>query len=229
MLNQNKLSLKASVLMLTVLTAGIIAAFITHYIGTKVWFYVSIGLTMAAVSLMIVIYKKDRYPEEKLLPGIFLLVGLVITAAALIFNYVLPVSSGNDENMRTVAVFGGICFAVTGAVLITYPLYTDHLKKQRCTDEVMATCIMHIEKYIGKGEHSYAPVWSFWHSGAEQSVAERRYTFRPPQVGSLTLICVNPNDPEDIYRRERARKVWGFIVGIPSLMIGAFVLRIALM
>ena len=229
MLNQNKLSLKASVLMFTVLTAGIIAAFITHYIGTKVWFYVAIGLTIAAVSLIIVIDKKDRYPDEKLLPGIFLLVGLVMTAAALIFTYVLPTDHGNDANMRTVAVFGGICFAVTGAVLITYPLYTDHLKKQRCTDEVMATCIMHIEKYIGKGEHSYAPVWSFWHSGAEQSVAERRYTFRPPQLGSLNLICVNPNDPEDIYRRERARKVWGFIVGIPSLMIGAFVLSIALM
>lgn len=146
--------------------------------------------------------KKCRYPEERIryriLPAV--VIGMLLLSDCFtLFERLGLVSE------RQLIIFW-LCFILFGLLLVIVTMIfvgivEKLIKKKRCTEEVMATCMGNVRRTV-RGGSLYFPVWEYRFGGASFAVKDKSYSHRAEYGdGDLRLIYVNPDDPKDIYRK----------------------------
>ena len=202
---------------------------------------VSIFGAMFAMFGIAAMFGEKKRAEDRLLAWSFTLGGLLA--------FVLPIiilgmkKSGRYtqqeyESYRN-AIIGG-AFALIGLMVMILPSLSSSMKKRRCTLPVEATCVGHNSHLSSGGRRHhhhhhhhrhrvYAPIWEYYIDGRTIKKAETTYTnVNVPQVGSTREIMVNPDDPEDIYRKNGSAAFVTIFVGLVFVLMGSFLTLLSL-
>lgn len=112
-------------------------------------------------------------------------------------------------------------FILAGIAIITVTFLNNLLKKTRCTEIVNAVCINLNRTYDSDSGNSYAPVYKYYYGGEEHIVAEDFYTnIDVPKIDSDVQLYINPENPEEIYRKSFLLNLFKYGMGIIFLACG---------
>lgn len=126
-----------------------------------------------------------------------------------------------DEWMITL---GLSLFALAGLYVLFYTIYTDKLKKERCSIDVIAICIDLDKSYASK-HITYSPIFKYIYKRVEHTANLNSYSnIDVPVVGMSYEIYINPSNPEDIYRPSLKQYITGIVLGSLFLFSGSAIL-----
>ena len=220
-------------LALLVFLGGIIGMVIASQVAPVLCISV-FGAMFAIFGFMAFRSNEKKYPEDKMTALTFTLFGLAFFAAPLILRHISNSDKYTAEQAKQYTGMAiGLISMVIGAAVVVLPLISDKMKRNRCTASVEAVCAEVLSKIAsgssGRRGHRhhhrvYAPVWEYFYDGRTIRKAESTYSnINVPQVGSTTELKINPDDPEDIYRKNGAAKVFVAIVGAIFVGVGLLV------
>lgn len=180
------------VIVLVVTMLGFGAALLAGEIFDNVaLFFLFTGISLTALGAYSYSNKERRYPEEKVrgliapLGGVF----AVLLSAVLL---AVPISYDAREIIVISMVMFGVLLMI--AALLFFGVAQRSIRKNRCTENVIATCIGLVRHYR-KGGDVYSPVWEFPFEGRKVTCMEKTPSAHGiPHTGDLQLIYVNPDD-----------------------------------
>lgn len=123
-------------------------------------------------------------------------------------------------------------FPVIGALLIIFEILTIRRKKKLCTEKVQARCSGVERRRSGKGGSTYRPKYEFYYNDVYYSVVtDSASSTRPPVVGEICDLMIDPTDPKYFYEVGRFKKEnrMTFILGGFFIIIGVFFMTVSLM
>ena len=136
---------------------------------------------------------------------------------------------------KAVGVILALVFMALGLFFPIAQLIDGYIKKNRYCDKVWAKCVGYYSKRQRRYRRSvtvYAPIWEYEYHGRMYKQSEKRYTdIGLPQAEHYGEIRINPENPNDIYRKnqkdELAQTVaYAFIVCIGLFMGFAFIMNL---
>lgn len=173
----------------------------------------------------VTMYFHRRYPDECVRPLGFMLFGIVLGVMHVI---------GNDVDNYDLSVpfsYGAAAgLVMIGVLLAGFPAFERAMKEKRCTLEVTARCCdINGRKLSRGGGYEYMHVWEFFIGSEMFTVPDNLWTRKgAPETGSFADIMVNPDDPQDIYRREPAYEIRLVVYGVLIALAGASVIGVML-
>lgn len=118
----------------------------------------------------------------------------------------------------------GVILIIVGVVLVLMPSVKRIIMQKKCSERVMATCVSldrNVTTEDGQTSTTYAPKWEYSFNGRVYHHQEKLYTnIGVPDVGKEYEIFINPDDPEQIYRKDLATSVSGFVFGGVFIFMG---------
>lgn len=112
-------------------------------------------------------------------------------------------------------------FILAGIALIAVTFLTNLSNKTRCTESVTAVCINLNRTYDSDSGSVYAPVYKYYYGGEEHIVAQDFYTnIDVPKIDSEVELYINPENPEEFYRKSFLLNLVKYGMGIIFLTCG---------
>lgn len=180
-----------------ILTVGILAVIKTRitWDSYPVLIFPAIGFLVLAISVTEVIYKKN-------------IGGTIFTT----------------DNITVMIT--GFLFTI-GLLMVVLPILKRKHFQKVCTEPVTARCI-HLDSQRvttnGRTKILYAPRWEYSVDGTVYQHQDSSYTnFKVPAVGDECELLMNPEDPEQVYRKGDAASNFILIMGICFMAFSAFV------
>ena len=194
------------------------------------------GGMFAGFGILAAADKQKKYPEERMMGISFILFGLLFLIAPIYLHIISRSGSftPDEVNARMKTVIGAASMLI-GLGALVLPLISDKMKRDRCTLSVEAKCVEVLSRVSSGSSRGrrhrhrvYAPVWEYWCDGRQIRKAESTYSnISVPQVGSTAELKVNPDDPEDLYRRNSAAKFLTALIGAIFIGVGMLVMFVA--
>lgn len=175
---------------------------------------------------------KNKYPEEKMVPCIFTIGGLIAFALPIVILRMKSSGMPAETFEKYRNIFIGGSFALIGLAVMIFPNLANSMKKHRCTFPVEGTCVGHNSRIQrststrrGHRHHYshkvYAPIWEYFCDGRLIKNAENVYSnVNVPQVGDVCELMVNPNDPMDFYRHIGGTVILTIFIGLLFVAAG---------
>lgn len=204
-------------------------------IGVALW-RVDMALAFSPIGIITAVYgildlrllKKNAYPEEKYCPA-------VITFAGLAFALILMTAglggklSGLSGFAVKAVVFmeSAVSVIVIGALIAAYPFLHIKIKKSRCTRTVTAVCT-EVEPHSYGRSRYYTHIWKYPYGKISVTASDNiRTSSVKPLVETRMEINVNPDDPNDIYRKTLLPKMYLLVIGAALMFTGGIFLLMA--
>lgn len=175
-----------------------------------------LGVMFLLVGIVFGLYNRKikAYPEQWLRPAGAVLVGLAMIVLPIFGKFGDP---SGEFTVYTIIMFALFAFMI-GGLLIAAPIFEASMKKRRCTNVVMASCV----GLEHKGKYFYEHIWEYPYGSIKVTASDKiMVSGEKPYVGSIEQIAVNPDDPNDIYRRVPSRTVFMILTGSLVMFIGA--------
>lgn len=128
---------------------------------------------------------------------------------------------GNSENGKGM----GVCLFLMGAYVMVLPIIRRSVMLKRCTERIMAVCI-YLDKRLNRSSkggryYTYAPQWEYTFNGRVYKHQEQGHSnIGVPKIGDEHEIFVNPDDPEEIYRKDIKGSLFQFFIGAIFAFVG---------
>lgn len=137
--------------------------------------------------------------------ALFPVIGVVLTALPII-EVVHQKNTGETIfTKRFIITVMTIIFTVVGLIMIIEPIAKRLAIKKICTHPVMATCIfLKVKEIHDENGRSilFAPKWEYSLGGKAYEYQEKEYSnISVPNIGERRELMINPDDPEQAYRK----------------------------
>lgn len=157
--------------------------------------------------------RNDGKRADKKLGSWVVIVYFVLAIALLIF-------ARSDNNLGL-----GACIALMGVAATVHPIVKRNVMLKRCTETVTAVCIGLDEKISHSHEHGrtvlYAPKWEYSFGGRVYQHQETLHSnIGVPKIGSEYELYINPDDPDEIYRKDKKGNAFQYLFGIVFVVFG---------
>ncbi|MCR5121349.1 MAG: hypothetical protein K6B74_02900 [Ruminococcus sp.] len=206
------------------------ALLICLIIGAALWWF-DMALSLSTIGIMIAVYgildlrilKKDAYPEEKYGSAAIIFAGLAFTSVLLTIG--LGVQLFGLSNITVIAfVEGAVSLIVLGIIAAAYPFLHIKMKNSRCTRTVTAVC-SEVERHGFGRSIYYEHIWKYPYGKISVTASDKiRTSSLKPLVDTHTEIAVNPDDPNDIYRKTLLPKMHFVVIGAALMFTGGMFL-----
>lgn len=183
------------------------------------------GAVFFSVGMIAVVKTKitwDTYPVL-IFPAVGFLV-LVVSVTEVLYKKNTGETIFTTDNI-TILVTG--FFFIIGLLMIVLPILKRRYLQRVCTEPIMARCVYldsRRETTNGRTKILYAPKWEYSVDGAVYQHQENTYTnIKVPVVGEECELLMNPENPEQVYRKGDAASGFILIMGICFMAFSAFV------
>lgn len=114
----------------------------------------------------------------------------------------------------------GVCFILMGICVLMLPIVKRSIMLKRCTESVMAVCV-HLDARTKRRVTTYAPKWEYTFNGNVYEHQERLHSnIGVPKIGNKYEIFVNPDAPNEIYRKDIKGALFQFMFGAVFVLVG---------
>ena len=179
---------------------------------------VAVGAMFLLVGIAGALYNRKTkvYPEQWLRP----IAAIIVGAGGIVLPLMAMRDISTDEMYFAIIPALAMFTLLIGTLLVVSPLFEKAMKKRRCTETVMATCTAIDLKSSGRGGCRYEHIWEYPIGSIKVTASDHLIvSTRKPEVGSIERILVNPDDPNDIYRKATSRTVFMILTGSLILVI----------
>lgn len=128
---------------------------------------------------------------------------------------------GNAQNGKGM----GVCMFLMGAFVMVLPILKRSIMLKRCTERITAVCT-YLDKKLNRSSkggryYTYAPKWEYTYNGKVYQHQERNHSnIGVPKIGEEYEIFINPDDPDEIYRKDLKGSIFQFFIGAIFALVG---------
>lgn len=112
-------------------------------------------------------------------------------------------------------------FILVGIAITAGTFINNLSQKLHCTESITAVCINLNRRHDSDSGSVYAPVYKYYYGGEEYIVAQDFYTnIDVPKIDSKVELYINPENPEEFYRKSFLQNLVKYGLGIIFLTCG---------